>query len=157
MNEYDPHRISFSAIMPAAGRPSPSLCLDFDGRHPGRRSSAPFLRPRSKALQHDDRFTDLFPLLAQIGEHLQNVHDGRITQGQPRIGGLAFQHWNKPLKELGAGWLKRGNFPQQTRTRPSLRRHCGLKWERRARVGAGNGSREGIQTRQCPFQKAFTR
>ena len=43
-----------------------------------------FLRSTRKAFQHDDRFTDLFPLLAQIGEHLQYVHDGRISQAPPR-------------------------------------------------------------------------
>ena len=94
---------AFSALILAAGRPSPSLCLALDGNHPGRRPSAAFLRSRHKAFQHDYRFTDVFPLLAQIGEHLQNIHDGKDNAGLAWIDGNSIPILDKPQERPDVG------------------------------------------------------
>ena len=41
--------------------------------------AAPFAMSPRQAFQNNDRFLDLFALLAQVSEHLQDVHAARIA------------------------------------------------------------------------------
>jgi hypothetical protein len=62
----------------AARRPSSPLGCGYRC-HPRRRSPAAFAMSYCKAFEYDDGFLDLCPLLAQITEHLQNIHFGSIA------------------------------------------------------------------------------
>jgi DNA-binding PadR family transcriptional regulator len=70
----DPCHDSFGAsrLRPiiVAGRPAASLC----GGHPRRRPTTALALASGDALQHDDGLFDMFALVAEIGEHLQDVH-----------------------------------------------------------------------------------
>jgi hypothetical protein len=63
-----------------AWRTAASLWYVLRSRHPGWRTSAPLAQSVRETFQHDYRFANPFPLLAEIGEHLHNVHLGSIAQ-----------------------------------------------------------------------------